>query len=268
MRRGPRWALALLAGAALVAAGCGPDEDTAAPGPSTATTDADTLSGELQVFAAASLTEAFTELGEAFEAEHPDVEVTFSFGASSALATQIDQGAPADVFVSADEASMERVTAAGSALDPRAIARNRLAIIVERGNPKGITDLDDLAEAGVVLVLCAPEVPCGRLAAAALQQAGVTARPSSLEENVKAVVSKVTLGEADAGIVYVTDLRAAGDEAEGVAIDIADAPTLEAVYPMAITTRATRADAAKAWSELVLSDDGQETLAELGFLSP
>lgn len=251
MLRRSGWLLALLA---LVAAGCGSDDDTS--------------SRNLQVFAAASLTEAFTELGEAFEAEHPDVDVTFNFAASSALAQQINEGGPADVLVSADESSMQKVTDAGNATDAKTIARNRLGILVEKGNPKGITGLADLEKPDVVLVLCAPEVPCGRFAAAALQKAGVSVNPSSLEENVKAVMSKVTLGEADAGIVYVTDVKAAGDNAEGVDIDIANDPTLEAVYPIALTKQATNAEAAKAWIEFVLSEEGQEALAKFGFLSP
>jgi molybdate transport system substrate-binding protein len=230
--------------------------------------DAPTTSGSVNVFAAASLTEAFTEMGEAFERANPGVEVTFNFAASSALAQQINEGAPADVFASADEASMAQVTDAGDATDPKVIARNRLSIIVENGNPKAIGALADLAEPGVVLVLCAPEVPCGKYAAAALEQAGVTVTPASLEENVKAVVSKVTLGEADAGIVYVTDAKAAAGDAEGVDIDIADDPALEAVYPMTVTTGTQNAEAARAWLDYVLSDAGRQSLADHGFLAP
>ena len=226
--------------------------------------------GGVTVFAAASLTEAFTELGPVFERAHPHTDVTFNFGASSALAQQIQDGAPADVFVSADEANMQKVVDAAAASDPQAIARNRLAILVEKGNPKQISGLADLAKPDVVLVLCAPEVPCGRFAAAALAKANVSAKPASLEENVKAVVSKVTLGEADAGIVYATDVRSAGARAEGVDIDvdIADDPALEAVYPIAVTTRAVHPEAAKAWIALVQSDAGQRVLADHGFLAP
>jgi molybdate transport system substrate-binding protein len=262
-RRCSRRLLALLA-LVVLAAGCGGDgESTDTASPST-----DALSGELHVFAAASLTDAFTALGTAFEADHPDVTVTFSFAASSALAEQINQGGPADVFVSADESNMKKVTDAGNASDPTPIARNHLGILVEQGNPKGITGLADLGEAGVVFVLCAPEVPCGAFGAEALEKAGVTAKPASLEENVKSVVSKVTLGEADAGIVYVTDVKAAADTAQGVDIDIADDPELEAVYPIAVTTHAASPDAAQAWVDFVLSDDGQSTLASFGFLAP
>jgi molybdate transport system substrate-binding protein len=267
-RRRFRGRAALLALVALVASGCGDTTNNTVPAASTTSRPAESLSGDLEVFAAASLTEAFTEMGNTFEAAHPNVKVAFNFAASSALAEQIDQGGRADVFVSADESNMKKVTDAANATDPKPIARNRLAILVETGNPKGITGLADLGRSNVVFVLCAPEVPCGKYGAAALQRAGVTAQPASLEENVKAVVSKVTLGEADAGIVYVTDVKAAGDKAQGVDIDIANDPTLEAVYPIAVTTQSTNTDAANAWIDYALSDAGQATLAKYGFLAP
>jgi molybdate transport system substrate-binding protein len=248
----------------LLGAGCSNDNDTATP----PTVAADSLVGELHVAAAASLTEAFTALGKAFEAAHPAVRVTFNFAASSGLAEQINQGAPTDVFVAADDAAMKKVIDAGNAADARTIARNRLAILVEKGNPKGIAGLADLAKPGVVFVLCAPEVPCGRFGAAALAKASVKATPASLEGNVKAVVSKVTLGEADAGIVYVTDVKAAGRNAEGVDIDVADDPALEAVYPMAVMKASTNREAAAAWIDFVLSAKGRATLRTYGFIAP
>ncbi|MEN3272463.1 MAG: molybdate transport system substrate-binding protein [Actinomycetota bacterium] len=268
MRRGPRWLLALLALVALGAAGCGGDDDDTATSASTTSTTAGAVSGNLAVFAASSLTEAFTAMGKDFEAAHPDLKVTFNFAASSALAQQVNDGGPADVLVTADESNMKKVTDADNATDPKTFARNRLAILVEKGNPKDITGLEDLAESDVVFVLCAPEVPCGKFGAAALTKAGVTAKPASLEDNVKAVVSKVTLGEADAGIVYVTDVKAAADKAQGVDIDIADDPTLEAVYPIAVTKQVVNNAAATAWIDFVLSADGQKTLASYGFLAP
>jgi molybdate transport system substrate-binding protein len=263
MVRRLRRALALLC-LAVLATGCASD------GASSASTEsgADPLSGELRVLTAASLTEAFTELGTAFEADHPDVTVTFSFAGSSALAQQIDAGAPADVFVSADEATMAGVVDAGNANPPERIARNRLALLVERGNPEHIGGLGDLDRPGLVFVLCAPEVPCGRFGAAALATAGVTATPASLEANVKAVVAKVRLGEADAGIVYATDVEAAGEATEGVAIAIADDPALEAVYVAAVTTGSAHQAEAAAWIDYLLSADGQATLARHGFLAP
>lgn len=250
MRRRARWLPALLALVALAAGACGDGR------------------GSVHVFAASSLTDAFTEMGKTFQTEHPNVKVTFNFAASSALAEQIDQGGPADVLVTADASNMKKVTDTGNASDPQTIARNRLALLVEEGNPKGITGLADLGTSGVVFVICAPEVPCGNLAAAALAKANVTAKPASLEENVKAVVSKVMLGEADAGVVYDTDVKAAGDKAQGVDIDIARDPSLEAVYSIAATKTGAANDAAKAWINYVLSTEGQATLATFGFLAP
>lgn len=261
-RRRRRPFLAALVAVALVTMGCG-DGEAASTGAGSRG-----LTGALRVFAAASLAEAFTELGRAFEADHPGVEVAFNFAASSALARQIDDGAPADVFVSADETNMKKVTDAAKATNPVVIARNRLGILVEKSNPKAIGGLADLAEPGLVLVVCAPEVPCGKLAAAALSKAGVTDRPASFEENVKAVVSKVTLGEADAGIVYATDVKAAGDGAQGVDIDIADDPALQAVYPMAITAEAPNPRAARSWLGFVRSAAARATMADYGFLAP
>ena len=259
MRR-PRFSagLALLFSFAIVASACGDGEAN------------DAITGDVKVFAASSLTEAFTELGRAFEADHPGVDVTFNFAASSALAEQVNQGAPGDILVTADESSMKRVTDAGNATDPTTFARNRLAIVVEKGNPTGIAELADLARSGITFVVCAPQVPCGRFGAAALRMAGVTATPASLEENVKAVVAKVTLGEADAGIVYVTDVKAAGDRASGIDIDlgIAGDPSLEAFYQAAITEQVRNERLAKAWIEFVLSDRAQSTLSSYGFLAP
>jgi molybdate transport system substrate-binding protein len=223
----------------------------------------------LRVFAASSLTEAFGSLGDAFESSHPGVDVRFNFAASSALAQQITDGAPADVFVSADEPNMAKVVAGGEvAGTPVVVARNRLSIVVEKGNPTRVGSLRDLARPGMVVVLCSPQVPCGRYAAAALAKAGVTVKPASLEENVKAVVTKVALGEADAGVVYVTDVRAASTDVDGVAIDIAGSPELQAVYPAAVLRRDGDRSLARAWIDFLRSPDAQRTLASFGFLGP
>ncbi len=224
--------------------------------------------GTLRVLAAASLTEAFTALADEYETEHQGVRIEPIFAASSALARQVNDGAPFDVFASADETSMRKVTDAGNATAPRGFARNRLAILVGKGNPKAIRSLTDLAAPGVVFLLCAPEVPCGRVGVAALDEAGVKAEPASLEENVKGVVSKVTLGEADAGIVYDTDVRVAGDRAEGVGIDIAGDPAFTTKYSIAVTEQADDVEAAREWVDFVLSERGQRTLSRFGFLSP
>jgi molybdate transport system substrate-binding protein len=225
------------------------------------------VSGDLTVFAAASLTEAFTELGDAFEAANPDADVTFNFAASSELVTQIGEGAPADVFASADLSNMTKLTEAGdNASEPVVFTTNLAEIIVGQGNPTGITGLADLANEDLIVISCAPEVPCGRYAQQILDNAGVTVTFTSLEENVRAVVSKVTLGEADAGIVYVTDVIDAGDAAEGVEIP-ADVNVV-AEYPIAVTTEAPNPEAAQAFIDVVLSEEGQAILASYGFVSP
>lgn len=267
----PRRAFAVVARTvfyALAAGACGSDNAATTATTTTTAVTADPVKGELVVLAASSLTGPFEELGRTFEAEHPGVEVTFGFAGSSDLARQIDAGAPGDVFASADEKTMTAVVAAGQAAEPVVVARNRLAIVVEKGNPKGIRTLGDLARSDVVLVVCAAEVPCGRLAAAAFQKAGVDAEPASLEAGVKAVVSKVTLGEADAGIVYRSDVQAAGDEAEGVDVEDGTDAALQAVYPVAVTTAAANPVAAKAWVDLVRSAAGLRALAAAGFLEP
>ncbi|HZB40640.1 MAG TPA: molybdate ABC transporter substrate-binding protein [Ilumatobacter sp.] len=224
--------------------------------------------GALTVFAAASLADAFTEIGDAFMTDDPDAEVTFNFAASSELVTQINEGgAPADVFASADQNNMTKLTDAGNnGSVPEVFATNSLEIIVERGNPLGITGVVDLANDDLIVVTCAPEVPCGNYAQQTFDASGVTVTPDSLEENVRAVVTKVTAGEADAGIVYKTDVTAAGDGADGVEIP-ADINVI-AEYPIAVTKDAPNPEAARAFVAFVLGDAGQEVLAEYGFLPP
>ena len=225
------------------------------------------VEGDVTVFAAASLTDALTELGEAFMAANRDAEVTFNFAASSELVTQIGEGAPADIFASADLNNMTKLTDAGNnASEPVVFTTNLAEIIVGPGNPEGITSVADLANEDLIVISCAPEVPCGRYAAQILDNAGVTVTFKSLEENVRAVVSKVTLGEADAGIVYMTDVINAGDAAEGVEIP-ADINVV-AEYPIAVTKEAPNPGAAQAFSDFVLSVDGQAILGSYGFVSP
>ena len=237
MRRPFLTALAAVAAASTLLTGCGSSSSGSGSGSSTSAASGSSsaaLSGQITVLAAASLTESFTAIGKAFEAAHPGTKVVFSFGASSTLATQITQGAPADVFASADTATMDKLTTAGlNGAAPVTFATNLLSIITGPGNPKGITGLADLARADLKLVLCDPSVPCGRYAAQSLAKAKVTATPVSLEQNVKGVVTKVTAGEADAGIVYTTDVKAAGAKAAGVAIP-AD-QNVVATYPIAST---------------------------------
>ena len=213
------------------------------------------------MLAAASLSESFRELGTAFEAKHPGSKVTFSFDSSSALAAQANNAAPADVFASADQANMKKVTDAGNATRPKVFAHNKLAIIVAKGNPKRITSLADFSR--ISFVLCAPEVPCGKYGVEALSKAGVKAQPKSLETNVKGVVTKVTSGEADAGIGYVTDAKAAAASAEG--IEIPDAQNVIAEYPLAVLKQSANSNLAYAFLDFILGPEAQAVLARFGF---
>ncbi|MCU1360246.1 MAG: molybdenum transporter, periplasmic molybdate-binding protein [Ilumatobacteraceae bacterium] len=278
MRRTPRLLISAVAVLGFIGASCGSDDDdpaaTVAPTAAPVVTDAPTtdapehaVTGDVTVFAAASLTAAFTEIGDAFMVEYPDAKVTFNFASSSDLVTQINEGAPADVYASADQANMTKLTdAAGNAGDPAVFATNSLQIIVSKGNPKGITGVADLANPDLIYVTCAPEVPIGKYGAQVLTNAGVTVTPKSLEENVKGIVTKVTLGEADAGIVYTTDVLAAGDQAEGV--DIPTDINVIATYPMVVTKAAPNAVGAQAFEDFVLSAQGQKILGTYGFKAP
>jgi len=225
-------------------------------------------SGAVTVFAAASLTDAFIEIGDAFMTANPDAEVTFNFAASSELVTQINEGgAPADVFASADQNNMTKLTDAGNnRSDPVVFATNVLELIVEPGNPQGITGVADLANDDLITVVCAPEVPCGNYAQQIFDAEGVTVNPDSLEENVRAVVTKVTAGEADAGIVYKTDVTAAGDQADGV--EISPDINVIAEYPIAVTEAASDPEAAQAFIDFILGEQGQQFLNSYGFLPP
>lgn len=255
-----RGLLALLALIGLAVAGCGTADPPAAQ-------EKAGVSGEVTVFAAASLTEAFTELGERFETANPDAKVTFNFAGSSALAKQITDGAPADVFASASPKNMAEVTEGGAASgDPATFVRNKLMIAVPAGNPGGITGLADFADDTKKIALCAEEVPCGAAALKALDAAGVTARPDTLEQDVKAVLTKVSLGEVDAALVYRTDVRAAGDKVEGIAFPEADKAIND--YPIVVLREAPNARGAQAFVDLVLSAQGAEVLAGAGFEKP
>jgi len=222
-------------------------------------------SGEITVFAAASLTESFDAMAKQFQKKYPDVSVRFNYDASSNLATQINQGAPADVFASADADNLQKAIDAGTVTPPPVVfAKNRLEIAVEKGNPKKIKGLADLQESGLVVVLCADQVPCGKYAAESLAKAGVSISPASKEENAKATLSKVSIGEADASIVYVTDVKASKGTTSGV--KIADKVNVIAKYPMGVVKDSQNATAAKAWVQFVTSKAGQKTLTRFGFL--
>jgi molybdate transport system substrate-binding protein len=251
VRRASRVLISAVAVLGFLGASCGSDDDPAA-------------SAGITVFAASSLTAAYTEIGDAFMTEHPDTKITFNFASSSDLVTQITEGAPTDVYASADQANMTKLTdAAGNAGEPQVFATNSLQIIVGAGNPKGITGVADLSSPDLIYVTCAPEVPIGKYGAQVLANAGVTVTPKSLEENVKGIVTKVTAGEADAGIVYTTDVLAAGDQAEGV--DIPTDINVIATYPVVVTKAAPNADGAQAFVDFVLSAQGQKILGTYGF---
>lgn len=254
--RGRTGAVVVMAVAAACGSGSPPRRSTAAPAVT------------VEVLAASSLTEAFTEIGRRYGTVARGAKVEFDFESSSALAAKIDDGAPADVFVSADEPTMDTVLRAGNAVVPQTVARNRLQLLVAKGNPQHLTGLADLDRPGVVFVLCSPQVPCGRLGALALGKAGVVAKPASLEANVKAVVSKVTLGEADAGVVYVTDVLASGGSGEGVDIANAGDADLEAVYTAAVVRQSSHPDDARRFIDYVASPEGQAVLARFGFRGP
>ena len=225
------------------------------------------LSGEVTVFAAASLKESFTTLGRQFEKDHPGTKVTFGFGGSDSLAVSITGGAPADVFASASPKTMKIVTDAGDASGtPATFVRNELEIATLPGNPGKISSLEDLTEAGLKVVLCDKEVPCGAAAQKALEASRLKLTPVSYEQDVKAALTKVELKEADAAVVYKTDVRAAGDRVEGVEFpESADAVN---DYPIALLKDARNAEAAKAFIALVRSAEGQKVLSGAGFLKP
>jgi molybdate transport system substrate-binding protein len=238
-------------------AGCG--------APATATPTDDGPTGTVTVFAAASLTGVFTELGDRLEAEHDGLTVQFNFAGSSALATQIAQGAPADVFASADRAQMAAVTDLAGA-EPEVFAGNVLQIAVPAGNPGGVTGLADLADPGRTVALCAPQVPCGAAAERLFDAAGLTAAPDTLEEDVTAALTKVQLGEVDAALVYATDVQAARGDVEG--IEVPQAADVVNEYPICALAAAPNPAGAAAFVDLVLSGQGQELLAAAGFRAP
>lgn len=247
-------ALTLALAAALLLAACG--GDGSGGGGSDGTPPA-----AIKVFAAASLTSAFNAMAEPFQAAHPGVKVTFNFAGSQQLAAQVQQGAPADVFAAADQANLGKVADLVDA--PQVFARNELRIVVAKGNPKEVRGLADLAREDLIVVLAAPEVPAGRYARQALDAQKVTVAPRSLEENVKGVVSKVALGSADAGIVYVTDVLAGGDKIEGVPIPARQ--NVPAEYPIAVVKASKQLEAARAFVAFARSPQGQGILQRFGF---
>ena len=266
-RRGTRVMAGVCAAVvALVLTACSSSSSSTAAPASTGSAAAKP-SGTLVVFAAASLNAAFDKIGAQFEKANPGVTVKFNYAGSSSLVTSIKQGAPADVFASANTQNMTAVTdenlASGT---PKVFARNDAEIMVEAGNPKNIKSVSDLANPAIKVVLCAPAVPCGSLAQQVFKKAEVTVKPVSEETSVSGVVTKVSLGEADAGLVYVTDVKAGGDKIEGVAIP--PDQNVIADYPIVQLKDAPNGTASAAFVSYVLSPPGQEALASYGFLPP
>lgn len=269
---GLRSILRLLAVPAMAAMGaaCGSATSPSA----TATTSAgaggvsttDSATGALSVYAAASLTAAFNEGKSALGASNPNLSVTYSFGGSNALATQIREGAPADVYASADGKNMTTLVTAGLVEAPVVFARNKLQIAVAPGNPKGITGLADLAQPGLSVVLAAPGVPAGDYTREVATRLGVSLTPRSLETDVKSAVTKVTSGEADATVVYVTDVQAAGSKVAGVGIADDLQPAIE--YPVAVVRATKNRAAAEAFVRSARSGTVQQSLITHGFIAP
>ena len=223
--------------------------------------------GDLTVFAAASLTEAFTELGKQYETGHEGATVKFNFASSSDLAAQIDQGAPADVFASADEPNMDKVVDSGMADgEPQAFAGNVLEIAVPKGNPGKVESLSDFSDGGLKLAICDLEAPCGNAAAQVFEKAGVDASIDSYEPDVKSVLTKVELGEVDAGLVYHSDVLASGDRIDSIAIP----EKFEVIntYPIVVIEGAGNPEGAREFIDLVLSTEGQAELKKWGFRAP
>ncbi|GHJ01802.1 molybdate-binding protein [Streptomyces olivaceus] len=227
----------------------------------------DKVSGTVNVFAAASLTESFTELGKTFEKEHPGTKVVFNFGGSDSLAAGITSGAPADVFASASPKTMKVVTDADAAAGtPVTFVRNRLEIATLTGNPDGVSSLKDLTGDDLKVVLCDKTVPCGAAAQKALTAADLKLTPVSYEEDVKSALNKVVLKEADAAVVYKTDVQAAGDKVEGV--EFPESAKAVNDYPITLLKDAPNSAAGKAFMELVRSAEGQKVLTGAGFTAP
>jgi len=260
-----RRSLLVLAPALVLAAltGCSGDQDST---PTTTPSGSSSLSGKITVFAAASLTESFTALGQHFEAAHPGTDIQFSFGPSSGLATQITQGAPADVFAAASPKTMDQVVTVGGAAAPKTFATNSAEIAVPPGNPAKINSVSDLTAKGVKVALCDEAVPCGAIARQVFTNAKVRVTPVTNEVDVKAVLSKVQLGEVDAGVVYVTDVKAAGDKVLG--IPIPQDVNASTSYPIATVTKSTNPRLAAAFTDYVLSDAGTTVLTAAGFVAP
>ena len=246
--------------AAVAVAGC----SSSGPGSSSPSTSSPASpTGSITVFAAASLMGTFTQLGKQFDAAHPGDTVKFSFGASSALAEQINSGAPADVFASAATKNMDQVVTTGNASNPQNFAQNIMEVAVPPNNPAKVTSVNDLAKSSVKVALCQPQVPCGVVAAQVFKNAKLTVKPVTLQPDVKSVLTQVELGNVDAGVVYVTDAQAAGSKVKGVTIPASVNATT--TYPIAALTHSKLPSIAQAFVAYVLSPQGEQVLKAAGF---
>ena len=247
----------------LAVAGCSSSDQASSPSSTTGAA----AGGKLIVFAAASLKKSFTEIGEQFKTDNPGADVEFSFAGSSDLVTQLTQGAPADVFASADTKNMDKAAQAGLlAGNPVNFASNTLTIVVAPGNPKKIGSFKDLAQPGLSVVVCAPQVPCGSATQKVEQAAGVRLNPVSEESQVTDVLTKVETGQADAGLVYVTDVIGAGNKVTGVPFP--EAANAVNTYPIGVLKESKNQDLASKFVALVTSDSGQKVLSAAGFAKP
>jgi molybdate transport system substrate-binding protein len=251
-----RRTLLALAGLALVAAGCS----------SSSSSSSGNLTGSLDVFAASSLTGAFNTAKTTLTSAHPGLSITYNFAGTSTLVSQVEQGAPADVFASADTKNMQKLVTAGLVETPVNFVSNKLEIAVAPGNPKHITSLADLANPAISVVLEAQGVPAGDYTRQVLTSMHLTVNPKSLETDVKSAIAKVTSGEADATVVYVTDVTAAGSKVSGVTIPDSEQPAI--VYPIAVVKASKNQAAAKAFVDSAVSGDVQKALEAAGFLPP
>jgi molybdate transport system substrate-binding protein len=248
--------------AAVAVAGC---SSSSSSSPST-TSSSKPAAGTITVFAAASLTGTFTQLGTQFESAHPGDTVKFSFGPSSGLATQITSGAPADVFASAAPGNMQDVVSAGDASNPQDFAKNTMEVAVPPNNPAKVKSVNDLAKKSVKVAVCQPQVPCGVVAAEVFKNVGITVKPVTLQPDVKSVLTQVETGNVDAGMVYVTDVMAAGSKVKGVTIPAND--NASTLYPIATVTSSKEKSIAEAFVAYVLSPAGQSVLTAAGFEKP
>jgi molybdate transport system substrate-binding protein len=241
---------------AVALAGCSSSSNPPSSGSSPST-------GTITVFAAASLMDTFTKIGHQFEAAHKGDTVKFSFGPSSGLSTQITSGAPADVFASASPTNMDTVVKAGDASSPQTFAKNTMEVAVPPNNPAKVTSVNDLAKPGVKVAVCAPQVPCGVVAAEVFKNAGITVKPVTQATDVSSVVTEVETGNVDAGMVYVTNVLSEGSKLKGITIPASmNASTL---YPIATIKGSKHESIAKEFVDYVLSPAGQQVLTAAGF---